>query len=243
MKKKLVITLASLVAVASGVAAIGTANYSVTSAEEAKVTTYLVLSSVGKYNDQPGENFAELYLENAIKFEGKPGDALPGKDEITAPGTSGEFDHWEAYEGTGFPTIYTTVPETSGKILYAFYKNTGENPGPGPLPDDEKTYYLNAGIWDIDGAWFAAWTWGSDSTGEWTKLDSIGGGYYSFTVDTSKVQNAIFVRMSSGATEMNWDNKWNQTSDLELSFDDCYTITGWGGAGQPSLGSWGTYSA
>lgn len=240
MKKKLIITLASTLAIVGGISAASGAVYSVTNAEEGEITTYLVLSAVGQYNGAAGENFSELFLENAVAFKAKAGSALPGKDSITA-GASAEFDHWEAYEGTGFPTIYTTVPNEDGKILYAFYKNTYQDvPGPGPIVD-EGVYYLNAGIWDKDGAWFAAWTWGTGSSGEWMKLESVGGGYYSFEPDTEKVQSVIFVRMDGSKTEMDWSNKWNQTADLTLGTDNCYTITDWGG--ETSVGSWGTYSA
>lgn len=82
------------------------------------VTVYLVLSEIGLYNGQPGQDFAELSLENAIKFESTVGAALPGKEAITS--TSGAiFSNWMAYEGKGAPTRYDKVPGVEGKILYA----------------------------------------------------------------------------------------------------------------------------
>lgn len=250
MNKKIVIAFASMLTLALGVTAMGEQAGVATYADDANVTTYLVLSSVGKYNGNSGENFAApLYLENTIKYEAKAGTDLPGKEAVTAPGTNGEFDHWETYEGTGFPTVYEKVPNVSGKILYAFYKNTnlnpdppGPGPGPGPDPAGETTYYLNTGgssLWNQANAWFAAYVWGS--SGEtWYTMTPVSGDIYSFSVDTSVYQNVIFTRMNSGALIPSWegDTVWNQTADLTLGSSNCYTITGWG----QNDGSWGTYS-
>ena len=169
MKKRILITLASVMALTSGISLIGQELYT-SLADSSNVTTYLVLSSYGRYKGNKGEDFAApLFIENAIKYEAAPGTALPGKDDITAPDTAGDFDHWETYEGTGFPTVYDKVPNESGKILYAFYSNNGSTidpppgPGPGPTPiQGERTYYLNTGgssLWEQAGAWFVAYCW------------------------------------------------------------------------------------
>ncbi len=247
MKKKILITLASMMAITSGVALIGQ-ELKVSLADDSNITTYLVLSSNGLYKGNKGENFAApLYIENAIKFEAKAGSALPGKDDITLPGTAGEFDHWETYEGTGFPTVYDKVPAESGKILYAFYSNNGTTPTPPdpPIPpnpdEDEKTYYLDTGgasLWGADNAWFAAYLWNS-SGNTWMKLSYVTGNIYSFTVDTTYT-NVIFVRMDKEKTNLAWESKWNQTNDLTLGSSNCYKITGWGS--EKSEGSWTTYS-
>ena len=134
MKKKMLIALASILTLATGVTALGHSKNVITYADT-NITTYLVLSSVGKYNGESGENFdAPLYLENTVKYEAKAGSDLPGKNEITAPNSAATFDHWEAYEGTGFPTVYTKVPNSSGKILYAFFANSGEEVPVQPEP-------------------------------------------------------------------------------------------------------------
>ena len=48
--------------------------------------------------------------------------------------------------------------------------------------------------------------------------------------------NVIFVRMNPSASANNWNNKWNQTSDLKVPTDgkNLYTIT----AGSWDAGSW-----
>lgn len=92
-------------------------------ADDQNVTTYLVLSRVGTYSGtEQVKSIPSLYLENAIEYVAKPGSALPGKDKVgTISSSDGKFVSWVAYEGTGAPTKYTTVPEKSGKILYAFF--------------------------------------------------------------------------------------------------------------------------
>ena len=245
MKKKLLITLASVMALTGGISAIGNELHT-SLADSGNITTYLVLSPVGLYRGQKGESFdAPLYLENTIKYEAAAGTALPGKDDITAPNTAGEFDHWETYEGTGFPTVYDKVPAESGKILYAFYTNNGSTPTPPPPPpppEGETTYYLNTGgtsLWGADSAWFAVYLWnGSGNT--WVKLTQVTNDIYSFSVNTATYTNAIFTRMNKDKTAMAWDSVWNQTNDLTLGSSNCYKITAWGES--KSSGSWQSYT-
>ena len=106
---------------------------------------------------------------------------------------------------------------------------------------DTKTIYLNtggSGLWDQDGAWFAAWTWGGSSADAWVKFTTAGGGIYQATMPADRT--AIkFVRMSKNAQDFSWDRVtgdgagiWNETYNLTISgTDNLYTITGWGGIG------------
>ena len=94
------------------------------------VDTYLVLSSVGLYKGEKGKSIEEKMLENAVIYNALPGSDLPGKDDITTIDASkGEFDGWVCYEGTGFPTVYTKVPNAAGMILYATFKNGASGVG------------------------------------------------------------------------------------------------------------------
>ena len=72
--------------------------------------------------------------------------------------------------------------------------------------------------------------------------DSDGDGIYEVIVP-SGYPNVIFCRMNPSTTENNWDNKWNQTSDLTIPTDgsDFYILDegGW----DNGSGSWSTYVA
>ena len=88
--------------------------------------------------------------------------------------------------------------------------------------------YLSTGVWNAANAWFAVYVW--NATGNnWFKMTATEEkGLYVADVPVG-YENAIFVRMDSGKTELSWDSKWNQTVDITLvEGKDLYTITGWG---------------
>lgn len=82
------------------------------------VTIYLVLGEIGKYKGNKGENYPDLFIENAVKLETKVGDALPGDNDVTS--TSGaKFKGWVKYDGNGALTKYEKAPGYMNTILYA----------------------------------------------------------------------------------------------------------------------------
>ena len=96
-----------------------------------------------------------------------------------------------------------------------------------PATAAETSIYLKPGVWDKDGAWFAAYVWGSGGN-TWKKLTDNGDDYYVAQIDTAAYPNVIFTRMDPSKTALGWDSKWNQTSDLTFPADkDCYKVTGW----------------
>ncbi len=157
-----------------------------------EVDTYLVLSPVGLYKGNKGENFADLHLENAVKFHALPGTDLPGSDDVTT--TSGAtFKEWVAYEGEGAPTVYTKVPNKKNSILYAMFEGGegtgGDNQGGGgtdPLPTDPTTYYFsnNKGWSNVNV--YAFNDDGSDSA-DWPGKASVFMGYNSYFEKLYKV--------------------------------------------------------
>ena len=80
--------------------------------------------------------------------------------------------------------------------------------------------------WLVDNARFAVYTWIDGGASDWYDMvDSDGDGIYE--VEKSKLNSkVIFCRMNPSATANNWNNKWNQTSDLTLPTDgnNLYTI-------------------
>ncbi len=131
--------------------------------------------------------------------------------------------------------ISGTVGETGVAVVY----------DPGSAPATQATYTptgvtltLAPGVWNADGAWYAAYFFGGGSGSTWVRMNSDGGAY---TADVPEGFNkVIFVRMKNDDTStLSWDNKWNQTADLTLpSTDATYTITGWGSDSDVCPGTW-----
>ena len=92
--------------------------------------------------------------------------------------------------------------------------------------------------WKKDGARFAAVIANSDwSSQMWVDLaDSDGDGLYELEIPQNGVDYAIviFCRMNPGTTENNWDNKWNQSDNLNIPTDNkvVYVVDGWDKSGQ-----------
>lgn len=206
-----------------------------------EVTVYLVLTSVGLYKGAVGMNYADLNIENAITWTALSGTALPGKEDVThAYNTKATFESWLCYEGKGAPTVYTTVPNETGKILYANFVADGYNPtpgptpGPDPTPGETKTYYLltswnnGADTWDKDGAVFYTYAFNSSSDYGIYSCSNVSDNKYSVDVPT-KFANIIFVRCAPGTTSTNlWEGKWNQTGDIAVQSDkNTIQITSW----------------
>ncbi|MCR5309512.1 MAG: hypothetical protein K6E21_05335 [Bacilli bacterium] len=214
------------------------------------IDTYLVLSSVGLYKGEKGKSIEDKMLENAIIYNALPGENLPTKDDITTiDGSKGEFDGWVCYEGTGFPTIYETVPNVAGMILYATFKNGegssgGGGQGSGTItPNQKTTIYLDATqklnadndeTWASGNAAITMHVW-SFTTGdnEMILMNNLNNGFYSGDVDLGKYTNVIFLRHASGSTaSFEEGGYWNKTGDL-LFIDgkNCFKITDWNNGG------------
>ena len=97
------------------------------------------------------------------------------------------------------------------------------------------TAYLVPDVWDTASAKFAVYVHNNEEGPQWVEMtDTDGDGYYSATVPTGVWTNIIFVRMNSTCTISSitdktafWNNKWNQTTDMDPSGNNCCTITGW----------------
>ena len=78
---------------------------------------------------------------------------------------------------------------------------------------------------------WAAWTWydGDDSSGVWVDPNAD-------LVFSGIKDKVIFVRMDGATSENNWDNKWNQTGNLDV-VGRTFTMEGWGDNGS-MYGRW-----
>ena len=107
--------------------------------------------------------------------------------------------------------------------------------------DSGKVLYLKPNSnWLVDGARFAAYFFGNGEA--WASMtDSDGDGYYEVTVPGSGYTSVIFCRMSGSNTANNWNNKWNQTSDLTVDgSNNCYTVKE--GTWDSGGGTWSYYA-
>ena len=89
------------------------------------------------------------------------------------------------------------------------------------------TVYLKPNSnWTQANARFAVYTWGGSAGEKWIDMtDSDGDGVYEAQIPTGYT-SIIFCRMNPSTTANNWNNKWNQTSDLtlEANSNNCYTV-------------------
>ena len=110
--------------------------------------------------------------------------------------------------------------------------------------ETEVTIYLHPNSnWKEADARFAAYFFESEEV-EWVNMtDADGDGNYECAVPSGKT-NLIFVRMDPATTDNNWENKWNQSGNLEVpkasSTSICYVIKAgeWEG---DNIGYWTTY--
>ena len=74
------------------------------------------------------------------------------------------------------------------------------------IQSGKKIYFKPDSKWASSDAWFAIY----DNNGNWYKMNSETGGYYSYTF-TTNVTQVIFVRMkNTDKNTLDWSNKWNQ---------------------------------
>ena len=119
---------------------------------------------------------------------------------------------------------------TNGATYCMYYTNNQKQ-----FVECIKLYLKPNSNWTQSSAWFAARIWNS-SGDAWFKMNKDGD-CYSCYVPQGYV-DVIFCRMNSANTsKYDWDNVWNQTSDLKFSASsNCYTIAA--GAWSKGSGTW-----
>lgn len=93
----------------------------------------------------------------------------------------------------------------------------------------EKTLYLKPNAnWVKDNARFAAYFFGGTPGEIWVSMTAVGDGTYEAHLPEGYDYgcNVIFCRMNPSTAANNWNNKWNQTSDLTSPTDgkNLYTV-------------------
>ena len=140
-------------------------------------------------------------------------------------------------EADGTYDIYFNI---STKNLYVMVAGTdyagatqqtvnGEEPKQEEPEVTEKVVYLKPNSnWTQSNARFAAYIWGGTAGEKWVSMTAVGDGTYQAFIPEGYDYgcNIIFCRMNPSTTANNWNNKWNQTSDLKTPTDgkNLYTV-------------------
>ena len=115
---------------------------------------------------------------------------------------------------------YTKVPEQTKE---------GEEPKQEEPEVTEKVVYLMPNSnWTQSNARFAIYIWGGTAGEKWVSMTKLSDGTYEAHLPEGYDYgcNIIFCRMNPSTTANNWNNKWNQTSDLKTPTDgkNLYTV-------------------
>ena len=105
----------------------------------------------------------------------------------------------------------------------------GEEPKQEEPEVTEKVVYLKPNSnWTQSNARFAAYFFGGTTGEKWVSMTKVGDGTYEAHLPEGYDYgcNIIFCRMNPSTTANNWNNKWNQTSDLKTPTDgkNLYTV-------------------
>ena len=135
---------------------------------------------------------------------------------------------------------YDIYFNTSTKVIYIMAagvdyttatKQTvnGEEPKQEEPEVTEKVVYLKPNSnWTQSNARFAAYFFGGATGEKWVSMTAVGDGTYEAHLPEGYDYgcNIIFCRMNPSTTANNWNNKWNQTSDLKTPTDgkNLYTV-------------------
>ena len=105
----------------------------------------------------------------------------------------------------------------------------------------EKLYLTPSANWKQSNARFAAYFFGNGE--KWVSMtDPDGDGVYEVEVPAG-YPSVIFCRMNPSASANNWNNKWNQTSDLTVPTDGPNHYTVKEGTWDKGGGTWSTFGS
>ena len=103
----------------------------------------------------------------------------------------------------------------------------------------EVLYLAPNANWKVDSARFAAYFFGNGE--KWVSMtDSVGDGMYEVATPAG-YPNVIFCRMNPNASANNWNNKWNQTSDLTVPTNGTNLYTVKEGTWDKGGGTWSVH--
>ena len=145
---------------------------------------------------------------------------------------------------TGIPADQNLFTITSWEDPWGTWSVYGVTPEPEPV--GTRTIYLDANMWNTDGAIFAVHVWntGEADAADYT-LTLVEGNVYKAEI-RDDATSAIFLRRNPAGTSDNvWDDVWNRSETTIPSDKDQYTITAWSAEGCTenchSIGEWSVY--
>ena len=151
-------------------------------------------------------------------------------------------DIWVPFYADGASEVSIAV-SIDGKVVYSAESLAVEAGGIYELGafEAEPTYvYLNPGVWNVDGAWFAAYFFNDEGANSAVAMtDADGDAIFECRVPAN-MKSMIFCRMNPDYAEFAWNDDtnqpvWNQTEDLFIGAEpeNYYYILDW------NVGVWG----
>ena len=147
---------------------------------------------------------------------------------------------------TGIPADQNLFTITSWEDPWGIWSVYGVTPEPEPV--GTRTIYLDANMWNTDGAIFAVHVWntGEADAADYT-LTLVEGNVYKAEI-RDDATSAIFLRRNPASTSDNvWDDVWNRSETTIPSDKNQYKITAWSAEGCTenclSIGEWSVYGA
>lgn len=152
-------------------------------------------------------------------------------------------DIWVPFYTDGATEVNLTV-SIGGKVVKdfeAFAVEPAKIYNLGAFEAEPTFVYLNAGVWNVADAWFAAYFFNEEGGSSAVKMsDEDGDGIFECRVPAN-MKSVIFCRMNPAYDEFAWNSEeeaehvWNQTEDLYISAEpeNYYYIVDW------SVGVWG----
>ena len=157
--------------------------------------------------------------------------------------------HYQCNINGKYNTINIRRMSDNGTVIWNEIKNL-TIPEEGMCFYDRTKLYLKPNAnWKSDGARFAAYFFleSDGNTNKWMSMlatDEEGVFYCDYPTEHF-YDRVIFCRMNPATTENNWENRWDQTKNIDLFTDgNYYTINDgqWGGDGNNNSGATGTWS-
>lgn len=172
-------------------------------------------------------------VENAASYSVANGEQEPVTIETTSYVFTGEYDTEYSFSVMALANDTTKYYESEAKVVVVTTEAE-------PVADDVILYF-SAPHWEVDGARFAIYYW-NDSTQNWADLHLAEGesAIYTTTIPGG-YSNVIFCRMNP-AGDNNWDNKWNQTTDLTIPTNGNNLFTVNNNAWDSATGTWSLYT-
>lgn len=172
-------------------------------------------------------------VENAASYSVANGEQEPVTIETTSYVFTGEYDTEYTFSVMALANDTTKYYESEAKVVVV---TTEAEP-----VADNVILYFSAPHWEVDGARFAIYYW-NDSTQNWADLHLAEGesAIYTTTIPGG-YSNVIFCRMNP-AGDNNWNNKWNQTTDLTIPTNGNNLFTVNNNAWDSATGTWSLYT-